>query len=146
MRLLKALYDKLFYPLLIVMGIFGALGAMVFSVPLALYMKLTRKPSQHELFEEVFHRAISLIEMHKVRFGDYPENLSTSGVIQYLVSNDFKIFQSITRYQKNEIGYELNIGTEDSIKIRLPMGFWQGLGLVKTNVEGFPGRSTMESD
>jgi hypothetical protein len=145
MRVLRTLYNQLFYPLFILLGIFGAIGAIVFSIPLSLYMKLTRKPSQHELFEESFHRAISLIEMHKVRFGDYPENLSVSGVIQYLVSDDLKVTQAV-QYQKVESGYELNIGAEDSIQIRLPRGFWQGLGLLKTNVEGFSGPQQAERD
>jgi hypothetical protein len=138
---MKFLKDKLIWPLFILLGILGSIGAMVFSIPLGLYMKLTRKPSQHELFEEVFHRAISLIEMHKIRFGDYPENLSKPGVIQYLVSDDLKVIQSIS-YQKLESGYELNVGTEESVRIRLPNTFWQGLGIARTNVVGF---STQES-
>jgi hypothetical protein len=80
-RLLRALADKLTYPLFIILGILGSFGAVIFSIPFALYLKLTQKPSQHELFEEIFHRAISLIEMHKIRFGDYPENLMASGVV-----------------------------------------------------------------
>lgn len=138
---MKFLRDNLIWPLFILLGILGSIGAMVVSVPLALYMKLTKKPSQHELFEEVFHRAISLIEMHKIRFGDYPENLSKPGIIQYLVADDLKVIQSIS-YQKLESGYELNVGTEELVRILLPDSFWQGLGVAKTNVASF---STQES-
>jgi hypothetical protein len=134
---MKFLKDKLIWTLFVLLGILGSIGAIVFSIPLGLYLKLTRKSSQHESFEEVLHRAISLIEMHKIRFGDYPENISMPGVIQYLVADDLKVIQSIS-YQKIESGYELNVGTEDSVKILLPNGFWQGLGITKTNVVGFP--------
>jgi hypothetical protein len=77
--------------------------------------------------------AISLIELHKVRYGKYPESLKdltfTGEWDQIaLVSVEYKIAGS---------GYELNVvrGWVGKPEISYPKEFWQGLGLVKSNAK-----------
>ncbi len=142
MKFLKNVYGQLFYIVMILLGLLAALGGIVLSIPISLYAKVFREKSNNELFEEIFHRAISMIELHQVRFGHYPENLSVPGIIQYLVADDFKIISTVL-YRKVDSGYELNIGTDETIKIKLPRDFWQGLGIIKTNVDGGPNPSNL---
>jgi hypothetical protein len=79
-----------------------------------------------------FKSAIALIELHKVRFGSYPNSLAD---LKFLGSWD-QNWLSAVEYEKLEDGYELNltrgwVGTPD---LKYPSDFWRGLGIRRTNV------------
>ncbi len=92
-------------------------SALVFSV---LACGQFRKQADAQFGDQNFKSAIALIELHKVRFGSYPEHLSD---IRFTGQWD-QIWMSAVTYTKLPDGYELD----------LVRGFWRGLGLRKTNV------------
>lgn len=83
--------------------------------------------------DQNFKSAIALIELHKVRFGSYPEHLSD---IQFTGQWD-QLWMSAVEYTRLEDGYELNLirGWVGTPKLSYPEEFWQGLGLRKSNVK-----------
>jgi hypothetical protein len=83
--------------------------------------------------DQHFKTVVSLVELHKVRFGSYPNTLSE---LKFVGEWDQIALHSV-EYHKVESGYELNVTrgwvaapTEQSY----PPEFWQGLGIVKSNV------------
>lgn len=83
--------------------------------------------------DQHFKTAISLIELHKIREGNYPEVLDS---LKYIGDWDIAIFQSV-QYKKLPDGYELNVVGPFEIpdKMKYPEDFWRGLGLRKSNVK-----------
>ena len=84
--------------------------------------------------DQHFKTAISLIELHKIREGEYPLSLDS---LKYLGDWDGIIFGSV-QYKRVDTGYELNltkgwVGKPENLKY--PDGFWKGLGLVKSNLK-----------
>lgn len=84
--------------------------------------------------DQHFKTAIALIELHKLREGEYPEKLKD---LKYTGTWDNIIYRSV-RYTKLENGYELDLikgwsGKPDNLKY--PKQFWNGLGLVKSNLK-----------
>lgn len=84
--------------------------------------------------DQHFKTAIALIELHKIREGEYPEGLDN---LKYTGDWDKIIFHSV-QYTKLEQGYELNlingwIGKPE--KLSYPEDFWTGLGIVKSNIK-----------
>lgn len=84
--------------------------------------------------DQHFKTAISLIELHKIREGEYPLTLDS---LKYIGDWDRIIFSSV-KYKKLDNGYELDlvngwIGKPEELKY--PKDFWKGLGLVKSNVK-----------
>ena len=78
--------------------------------------------------------AISLIELHKIREGEYPESLSD---LKYIGDWD-KIGFSSVKYTKLISGYELDVvngflGKPENLEY--PDDFWNGLGLEKSNLK-----------
>ena len=91
-------------------------------------------PGADEKFgKQNFVSAISLIELHKVRNGVYPNTLKD---LQYLGDWD-GIWLSRVRYEKNGNGYNLfvEVGWVGEPELILPAGFKRGLGLRQSNVE-----------
>jgi hypothetical protein len=86
--------------------------------------------------DQNFKRAIAFIELHNIRFGNYPENLQEENFQDFLGSWDKSIHRSVT-YSRLDGGYELNLNSQESLKLEYPSAFWDGLGLFKTNVGGF---------
>ena len=91
-----------------------------------------RKQADAEFGDQNFKTAIALIELHKIRFGSYPDRLTD---LKFTGQWD-QIALSAVRYTKLNDGYELNVvrgwvGTPD---LEYPDAFWQGLGLRKTNM------------
>ena len=86
--------------------------------------------------DQCFKRAISLIELHKIRFGSYPNTLSDSDFTEFMGGWDKSIYHRV-RYSKVEEGYELDINSEEVSELEYPLIFWSGLGIVRTNVKGF---------
>ena len=87
--------------------------------------------------DQKFKSAIALIELHRVRFGRYPNDLSE---LKFTGSWD-QLWMSAVKYTKVEDGYELDLvkGWVGKPELDYPAEFWQGLGLRKTNVRGKPG-------
>lgn len=84
--------------------------------------------------DQHFKTAISLIELHKVRYGIYPDSLSH---LKYLGEWDEMIKTSVS-YKKLDTVYQLDlvngwIGKPKSLKY--PDEFWQGLGCAKSNLK-----------
>lgn len=84
-----------------------------------------------------FVTTISLVELHKIRNGNYPETLKD---LRYLGDWD-AIALSRVRYEKVGAGYNLFVetGWMSEPELRLPVGFKQGLGLKNSNVEWIAG-------
>jgi hypothetical protein len=87
-----------------------------------------------------FKSAIAQIELHKVRFGNYPNTLAE---LKFLSQMDSNFLEGVT-YLKLDSGYELNLKENayslgevdfDSLKKNYPPEFWKGLGCVKSNLK-----------
>lgn len=95
--------------------------------------RFTEEANQ-EFGDQNFKSSIALIELHKVRTGEYPESLED---LEFLGEWD-KIYLSGVEYQRLEEGYELNlvkgwIGNPEGLSY--PDAFWEGLGLTKSNLK-----------
>jgi hypothetical protein len=93
-----------------------------------------KEQANQQFGDQHFKTAIALIELYKVRFGEYPAALDS---IKYVGDWD-KIAWTSVEYQKLDTGYELNLingwmGKPDSLEY--PADFWKGLGLVKSNIK-----------
>lgn len=98
--------------------------------------KLTEvtKQANDQFGDQHFKTAISLIELHKVRFGEYPESLDS---LKYTGDWDKMIFSSV-EYQKLDTGYVLNVThgiIGDSVHLEYDAAFWKGLGLKRSNIK-----------
>lgn len=90
--------------------------------------------AQEKFADQGFKTAIALIELHRVRTGEYPPTLQD---IEFKGDWD-PIYQTFVTYKKQESGYQLNMRDEEMAKkISYPEKFWSGLGLFSTNVQGF---------
>lgn len=95
--------------------------------------------AQHMLADQEFKKAISHIELHKLRNGSYPNTLSE---LQFLTLMDSSIFSRVV-YTRLDSGYELNFnfevatleGNKSGAQLHYPVEFWEGLGCVKSNVK-----------
>ena len=97
-------------------------------------IKKVEKQAMEKFSDQHFKTAIALIELHKIRFGDYPATLDS---LKYTGDWDQMIFTSV-KYQKLDKGYELDLtndlfGKPDSLEY--PKEFWNGLGLVRSNMK-----------
>jgi hypothetical protein len=83
--------------------------------------------------DQRFKTAIALIELHRVRFGDYPDSLAA---LQFFGAYDVASFRAV-RYEKLPDGYALDIVTPKGEKpgLSYPADFWRGLGIRRTNVD-----------
>jgi hypothetical protein len=82
--------------------------------------------------DQHFKTAIALVELHRVRTGTYPSSLRD---IKYTGDWDAIAINSV-EYQKLDTGYQLNLtrGWLGKPEITYPPAFWQGLGVVKSNL------------
>lgn len=99
-------------------------------------MKEIQEQANQQFGDQHFKTTISLIELYKVRHGDYPSSLDS---LNFTGDWD-KIAIGSTAYKKLNSGYELNltngwIGKPDSMKF--PTAFWKGLGIKKSNLLEF---------
>jgi hypothetical protein len=91
-------------------------------------------PEMDEKFgKQNFVSAISIIELHKTRYGAYPESLDE---LKFLGDWD-ALWLSGVRYKKTEGGYNLfvELGHTGKPKLKFPVEFKKGLGILNTNVE-----------
>ena len=80
-----------------------------------------------------FVSAISIIELHKLRNGEYPSDLQQ---LEFLGNWD-AIWLSAVRYEKRDNGYNLYVerGWMNEPALSFPIKFKQGLGLLDSNVQ-----------
>jgi hypothetical protein len=91
------------------------------------------KRADAQFGDQNFKSAIALIELHKVRFGSYPDRLSD---LRFTGQWD-QIWISAVKYTKLPDGYELDLvrGWVGTPELSYPPEFWQGLGLRKSNMK-----------
>jgi hypothetical protein len=91
-----------------------------------------RQQADTQFGDQNFKSAIALIELHKVRFGSYPDALAD---LKFLGSWDQNWLSGV-EYRKLDDGYELNVirGLIGAPELQFPADFWHGLGVRKTNV------------
>jgi hypothetical protein len=84
--------------------------------------------------DQHFKTAVSLIELHRVRFGEYPASLED---LRFTGEWDPIALHSV-EYRRVEKGYELNLtrGWMQVPDLSYPPEFWHGLGIVRSNVRG----------
>ena len=87
--------------------------------------------AKHEI-DQRFTTAIALLELHRLRFGTYPESFSD---LQFVGVYDVRMLQGL-RYEKLSEGYSLDIvmRTGTTPDLSYPAEFWKGLGIRRTNV------------
>ena len=80
-----------------------------------------------------FVPAVSIIELHKIRNGEYPESLKE---LEFLGDWD-SIWLSAVRYEKTSDGYNLYVerGWAGKPSLEFPIKFKQGLGIKDSNVK-----------
>jgi ATP-dependent Clp protease ATP-binding subunit ClpA len=83
--------------------------------------------------DQGFKTAIALIELHRVRFGSYPDSLDD---LQFLGNRDRGALAGV-KYEKLPDGYALDVvsGVGTTPDFNYPTDFWRGLGLRRTNVD-----------
>ena len=84
--------------------------------------------------DQYFKTAIALIELHKIRYKEYPKSLSE---LKYIGEWDKIIFSSV-EYQKLPNGYMLNLvkgWMGKPATLQYPPDFWDGLGLKESNLK-----------
>lgn len=84
--------------------------------------------------DQHFKTAISLIELHKLRVGEYPIELNR---IKYLGTFDSAIFGYV-KYKKLDEGYQLDLLNSymgRPVDLKYPEDFWKGLGIKKSNLK-----------
>ena len=78
--------------------------------------------------DQHFKTAIALIELHKVRYGEYPASLDD---LKFTGDWDAIIYNSV-KYKKEKEGYSLLLtqGFTGKPNLSYPDEFYQGLGMV----------------
>ncbi|HJN78015.1 MAG TPA: hypothetical protein QGF58_29145 [Myxococcota bacterium] len=105
-------------------------------LPLLLLTACDFKPPTAQFDEQFgdqhFKTTISLVELHKVRNGEYPAELSE---LEYTGQWDAMALQSV-EYERLDKGYRLDVvrGWVAEPDLAYPEGFYSGLGLVESNV------------
>ena len=91
-----------------------------------------QKEADQKFGDQHFKTSISLIELHKIRFGEYPNSLND---LKFTGDWD-KIALGSVKYKRVENGYELDVvrGWVGTPELAYPDEFWKGLGLVKSNM------------
>ncbi len=92
-----------------------------------------QKEADQKFGDQHFKTSISLIELHKIRFGEYPTSLKD---LKFTGEWD-KIALGGMRYKLVENGYDLDVvrGWIGTPELSYPDEFWRGLGLVKSNMK-----------
>jgi hypothetical protein len=98
-------------------------------------------PQMDEKFgKQNFVSAVSMIELHKTRYGTYPDSIKD---LKYLGDWD-GIWLSAVRYEKVEGGYNLYVerGWVGKPALEMPAGFKEGLGIRDSNVKWLAGQES----
>lgn len=108
-------------------------AAALLSVPIIFSACAFQREADRKFGDQDFKTAIALIELHKIRFGEYPASLKE---LKFVGEWD-AIALSAVEYKRLDNGYELNAvkGWVGKPELKYPPEFWRGLGLVKSNVK-----------
>ena len=92
-----------------------------------------QKEADQKFGDQHFKTAIALIELHKVRFGEYPNSLND---LKFVGEWDRGALISVA-YKKVANGYELDVvkGWVGKPELTYPDEFWKGLGVVRSNMK-----------
>lgn len=93
-----------------------------------------KEEANQKFGDQHFKTAIQLIELHKLREGEYPNSLDS---LKFLGDWDKIVFNSV-KYTKLKDGYELDLinGWMGKPKdLGYPTEFWKGLGIRKSNMK-----------
>jgi hypothetical protein len=123
---------------------FMPLRPLVFLVMVTFFGCDFQQNANRKFADQHFKTAISLIELHKIRYGVYPESLQA---LRHLGEWD-PIAVASVQYRRLDHGYELNLLSPfgDISDVSYPPDFWRGLGLLQSNMlrskyqEGSPSR------
>lgn len=91
-----------------------------------------QKEADQKFGDQHFKTSIALVELHKVRFGEYPNSL---GDLKFVGEWD-RIALGNVRYKRVGDGYELDVvrGWVGEPELKYPDEFWRGLGVVRSNM------------
>jgi predicted membrane protein len=141
---LNSLLSRLAFILRVILMIPWTIFWLIFAIivaPFQIAYHMSNAGNQlHQNFDQNhadqnFKRGIYLIEIHKLRFGSYPNTLNDPNFTAFMGEWDKFIYQSVT-YSKHENGYELNLNSQENAQLEYPELFWSGLGIIRTNVKG----------
>ena len=92
-----------------------------------------QKQADAKFGDQHFKTVISLVELHKIRTGSYPEALSD---LKFIGEWDQLALSSV-EYKRLDSGYELDVvrGWVGKPELTYPAEFWAGLGLQKSNLK-----------
>jgi len=92
-----------------------------------------QKEADQKFGDQHFKTSIALIELHKVRFGEYPNSLKD---LKFVGEWDQAALASVN-YKKVANGYELDVvrGWVGKPQLSYPDEFWKGLGVVRSNMK-----------
>jgi hypothetical protein len=90
-----------------------------------------KKRADQEFGDQHFKTAIALIELHKTRYGEYPDTLDD---LKFIGQWD-RIALASVEYERLGDGYSLNLsrGWLGKPTLEYPEEFWQGLGIRASN-------------
>lgn len=82
--------------------------------------------------DQHFKTVIALIELHRIRYGSYPQSLED---LKFQGDWDAIALTSVS-YRRLDEGYELDLvrGWAGKPELQYPPEFWQGLGLRRSNL------------
>ncbi len=92
-----------------------------------------KEKANQQFGDQHFKTVIALVELHKVREGEYPLSLDS---LKYLGDWDLAHISSVKYQRLNDDEYELDLinGWLGKPKeLEFPEGFWNGLGCKKSN-------------
>ena len=106
---------------------------VVLATTLALSACTVQKEFDQKFGDQHFKTSIALIELHKVRFGEYPNSLSE---LKFAGEWD-QIALASVRYKRVATGYELDVvkGWVGKPELSYPPEFWRNLGVVRSNMK-----------
>jgi hypothetical protein len=107
--------------------------AVLMSVGMALSACSFQKQADRQFGDQHFKTTIALIELHRLRFGEYPASLKE---LKFTGEWD-QIALSSCAYKRDGNGYQLDVikGWMGKPDLKYPDEFWRGLGLVKSNMK-----------
>lgn len=122
-------FNNIIFPIAIIL-----FTAQCFPDKIEEQMKESLESATVQINDQYFKTAISLIELHKTRFGKYPESLDS---LKHTGLMDQSIFPYV-KYTKLDEGYSLDLlgkNKNNQKSLNYPQDFWKGLGLKKSNLK-----------
>lgn len=90
-----------------------------------------RQQEDPDEVDQRFKTAVALVELHRQRFGAYPDSLDD---LKFVGASDRRTLVRGLRYEKLPDGYALDVVVQ-KVRFRYPPDFWRGLGIRRTNVD-----------